>query len=139
MLTLSLQQAANQAGVSKSTIFRAIRSGRLSAPRDDDGNFAIQVAELHRVYPPKSSGTSHEPAQPVPLDRDATPDAAAPERNATALALLEQQVKDLRERLEEMRGERDEWRATARAAIERPLMLPAPNPPARGWWRRLAG
>jgi hypothetical protein len=97
MLTLSLQQAANQAGVSKSTIFRAIRSGRLlSAPRDDDGNFAIQVAELHRVYPPKSSGTSHEPAQPVPLDRDATPDAAAPERNATALALLEQQVKDLR-------------------------------------------
>src|SRR3954466_6102931 len=54
MAALSLREAAEQTGTSKSTIFRAIRAGRLSADKDSDGNFAIDPAELFRVYPPKS-------------------------------------------------------------------------------------
>ena len=51
-MKLSLQDAAAQAGVSKTTILQAIRSGRLSAPRNDDGGYAIDPSELFRVYPP---------------------------------------------------------------------------------------
>jgi excisionase family DNA binding protein len=46
----SLSQAAKLAGVSKATIHRAIKSGRLSATRQDDGSYQIDPAELYRVY-----------------------------------------------------------------------------------------
>lgn len=52
MTMLGLRQAAQQAGVSKSTILRAIRAGRLSGTRTEDGGYAIDPAELFRVYPP---------------------------------------------------------------------------------------
>jgi len=60
MTTFSLRQAAQEAGTSKSTILRAIQSGRLSATRTDDGGYSIDPAELFRVYPPKSVATEHE-------------------------------------------------------------------------------
>ena len=51
MAALSLRQAAQQAGVSKSTILRAIQKGRVSSTRTADGGHAIDPAELARVYP----------------------------------------------------------------------------------------
>src|SRR3954451_20637242 len=60
MTTLSLREAAEQTGVSKSTVFRAIRAGKLSAGRDEGGNFEIDPAELFRVFPPKSVATSDD-------------------------------------------------------------------------------
>ena len=56
MTSLSLREAAEQAGTSKSTIWRAIRAGRLSATRTDDGGFAIDPAELFRAFPPATGG-----------------------------------------------------------------------------------
>ena len=53
---LSLREAANQVNVSKSTILRAVRSGRMSAARTEDGGYSIDPAELFRVYQPKSNG-----------------------------------------------------------------------------------
>src|SRR5215203_938504 len=60
MTTFSLRQAAQEAGTSKSTILRAIQSGRLSATRTDDGGYSIDPAELFRVYPPKSVASDPE-------------------------------------------------------------------------------
>lgn len=51
MLELSLAQAATLTGKSKSTLTRAIKSGRMSATRKTDGTFGIDPAELLRVYP----------------------------------------------------------------------------------------
>ena len=51
MASLSLREAAEQAGTSKSTIWRAIKGGRLSADRTDGGGFAIDAAELFRAFP----------------------------------------------------------------------------------------
>src|SRR3954452_13431580 len=50
---LNLREAAEQAGTSKTSIFRAIKSGRLSATRDDQGGVQIDPAELARAFPPK--------------------------------------------------------------------------------------
>ena len=41
MTSLSLREAAEQAGVGKSTIWRAVKPGRMSAARTDDSGFAI--------------------------------------------------------------------------------------------------
>ena len=51
---LSLREAAKQMNVSKSTILRAIRNGRLSAATTEYGGYSIDPAELFRVRPPLS-------------------------------------------------------------------------------------
>jgi Helix-turn-helix domain len=50
-MTYTLGQAAKAADVSKTTIQRAIKSGRLSASRQEDGSYVIDPAELHRAFP----------------------------------------------------------------------------------------
>src|SRR5215208_5901443 len=50
---LNLREAAELAGTTKSSIWRAIRSGRLSCTKDEFGGVQIDPAEIARVYPPK--------------------------------------------------------------------------------------
>ena len=50
MTTLTLGQAAKLASVGKTTLTRAIKSGRLSAERREDGSYRIDPAELSRAY-----------------------------------------------------------------------------------------
>lgn len=47
----TLGQAAKATGISKPTLSRAIKSGKLSGQKQLDGSFLIDSAELHRVYP----------------------------------------------------------------------------------------
>ena len=49
-MALSLSQAAKAAGKSKSTINRAIKSGKISATRHDDGSYTIDASELSRAF-----------------------------------------------------------------------------------------
>ena len=139
MTTFSLRQAAQEAGTSKSTILRAIQSGRLSATRTEDGGYSIEPAELFRVYPPKSVAADAE------ADRSAGQNAIAlAPLNSTEMlvrhAQLEAAVSGLqaildseRKRGEELRTERDRWAAQA----ER-LALPAPQNRRgfTGWLKR---
>jgi hypothetical protein len=136
MTTFSLRQAAQEAGTSKSTILRAIQSGRLSATRTDDGGYAIDPAELFRVYPPK-------PAVDQDADRGVGQNALAlTSAGMTDLLVRQAQLEAAlsgvqaileaeRRRAEELRTERDRWAAQA----ER-LALPAPQAKKRssaGW------
>lgn len=138
---LSLREAAQQTGTSKSTILRAIQSGRLSAARTDDGGYAIDPAELFRVYQPRPQA---DPDQGADAKAGHGAAAAATEaatelriRNAqleagfNALkAILEAEKKHM----EELREDRDRWAAQA----ER-LALPAPQPPQAGQAKRGSG
>jgi hypothetical protein len=54
VMPYSLKQAATATGKSKPTILRAIQSGKVSAEKDVQGEWQIEPAELHRVYPPVS-------------------------------------------------------------------------------------
>src|SRR5262249_46252403 len=105
MPTLSLRDAAEQAGTSKSTIWRAIKSGRLSAARTDGGGFAIDPAELFRVFQPKR-------LEERPVGHDATVPAtpATLDEMTVRLAAIEAEVKGLRELLAEVRASRDDLR-----------------------------
>lgn len=125
---LSLRDAANQVAVSKSTILRAIQSGRLSAARTDDGGYSIEPAELFRVYAPKARNIAVERS----MGQDASP--AGP----SATAALDGQIEALREllrradaRADEIRADRDAWRAQAETA-QRILT------DRRPWWKRIA-
>ena len=84
MASLSLLEAAEQAGSSKGTIWRAIKSGRMSVTRLDDGGFAIDPAELFRVF--------------------------QPERPSKGLRDL---LAEVRANRDELRQDREEWRGRA--------------------------
>jgi Sperm tail len=51
-MSYSLKQAAEASGRTKPTILRAIQLGKISAQKDDHGEWQIDPAELHRVYKP---------------------------------------------------------------------------------------
>ena len=56
----TLGTAAIATGKSKTTIHRAIKSGKLSAFRCEDGTFEIDPSELHRVFDPVTGNTNLE-------------------------------------------------------------------------------
>jgi excisionase family DNA binding protein len=59
------RSAARAAGVTKATIYRAIKRGRLSACKLRGGTYAIYPAELRRAFPsaaPASAGTTERSA-----------------------------------------------------------------------------
>ena len=118
---LSLTQAAKIAGKSKSTINRAIKSGKLSATRHDDGSYSIDGAELARVFPIGTPLGSEwvSAAPPTELARTATLEA----ENAALRAALDRE----REALDEVRADRDAWRQQATALLAAP-------PKRRSWW-----
>ena len=64
----TLGQAAKATGRRKSTISNAINSGKISAKKNEKGFWAIDPAELHRVYPP----VSEDSTETVPTERDET-------------------------------------------------------------------
>ena len=59
--TFNIIEAARAARVDKSTISKAIKAGKLSATRKENGGWEIDAAELFRVYPPSSD---KEPSPP---------------------------------------------------------------------------
>src|SRR5262245_21070377 len=48
---LSLSEAAIAAGIAKSTIWRAVKTGRVSASLTPMGTYQVDPAELFRVFP----------------------------------------------------------------------------------------
>lgn len=48
----TLGTAAKVTGKDRATISRAIKKGKISAQKNEQGQWAIDPAELHRVYPP---------------------------------------------------------------------------------------
>src|SRR5271166_5693486 len=77
MAVLSLQEAAERTETSKVDIWRAIQASRLLAERTDDGGFAIDPAELFRVFEPQRQDER-------PMGQDATTSPEASERPETS-------------------------------------------------------
>jgi excisionase family DNA binding protein len=103
MPKLTTVEAAQLAGVSRSTVWRACKSGRLSAERAGK-DFAIEVSELQRVFPLQPPATSH----PVTEKPDATGPSVAEKPDETALvAELRRQVERLEADKADLRQERD--------------------------------
>lgn len=142
---LSLGQAAKLAGVGKTTIQRAVTAGRLSATRKDDGGYAIDPAELSRVYDVRperlDKRDSRDGEGDRPVERDATPmDPELATRLAVAeaqLAGLKQVVEAEKARADAAEKDRDRWAAQAERLA---LLAPPPAAPAKpGFVSRILG
>ena len=137
-MELTLGQAAKVTGLGKTTLTRAIKAGRLSATRREDGSYAIDPSELSRVYKvmPETAETVSSTGYTA---HRATPEGEprATPRNSdvhTLLAVAQAELRHLSERLEEvkasqddLRRERDDWREQAQQlALAAPIAAPGP-------------
>jgi hypothetical protein len=93
---LNLSEAAKESGLSKSAVWRAVNCGRLPATRTFTGDYRIDSAELHRVFPP----TDLSPI--VSVGRDPT------ELELAEAALMQEQIERLFEVGRQIRKELDD-------------------------------
>ncbi len=108
----TLTEAAHAAGLSRPTIFRAIKKGVLSARREEDKSYRIDASELARVFPIKSL------KQDDPVQRN---DAKRPEvvetpaTSGAEMALLQLELRMTKDQLARERELHDQ----ERQAVER--------------------
>ena len=137
-MSYTLGQAAKAVGMSKTSILRSIKAGRISAGRDELGQWAIEPCELHRVYPPLTDDTATGNGTE---ERGVTGgETALAEANARA-ALAEARLSDFKTMLEDIREQRDRWQQQAERvaalAITDQRKEPAPAQPySRRRWLR---
>jgi hypothetical protein len=112
----TLGQAARAAEVSKTTIQRAIKSGRLSASRQEDGSYVIDPAELHRAFP----GVSRDGDSDGEMKQFVTVNAMGELR--IAIGMLREQLAMLKDERDDLRAERD--RLLGIVETQAPLVKP---------------
>lgn len=132
MAKLSMREAAKHFDVSRPTLQKALKSGKISGVQDGQGHWTLDPAELARVYQPRKA-QAEKVDNPIPANftSENTP--------------LQGEVEALRARLAE---------AEQRAAVAEALadernrhiqdlrrMLPAPDnaPRPKGFFKRLLG
>ena len=100
-MTYTLGDAAKATGKSKPTISRAIKKGTISATKNENGSYSIDPSELHRVYPPLPRNSNETVTTSPPI---------TPNSNS----VLQRENEILREQIENLKSERDEWREQAK-------------------------
>lgn len=125
LANLSLREAVKHFDVSRPTLQKALKSGKISGVQDGQGHWTIDPAELARVYQTRKSDTVKSAG-------------ILPDKLSSQNTHLSGEVEALRERLSE---------AEKRAAVAEALaeergrhiddlrrMLPAPTQPRHKWW-----
>lgn len=126
-VSYTLAEAAAACGLDKSTVRRAVRSGRISGTRDDLGVWHVDAAELHRVFPPVARPEGDTTAVP----RDA-PAKSADNTTDVLVAELRAVIADLRQDRDRWCAEAEHWRLQAQQGTPRQI---AATPQGARWWR----
>jgi len=125
---LSLSEAATAAGIAKSTVWRAVKAGKISAARTITGQYEIDPAELFRAFP--ATPKNVETKQPAPAVETGLVPALETQINA-----LKEVSGLLKEQLEDIRNDRDAWRTQAESN-QRLLMDARPRRRGLLGWRK---
>ena len=133
-MVYTLGTAAKATGKSKATISKAIKTGRISAIKDESGAFRIEPSELHRVYPPTSTFEEIDTQTDTGEHREQvnTEDRSLIRELQARLEAANERLSDKEAVISDLKEDRDRWRqqATALLADQRPKV---------GFWARLTG
>lgn len=150
MSFLTLSQAAKTTSKSKSTLNRAIKTGRLSATRNVDGTFSIDPSELARVFPQNAPERDSMPRPEQTSERNGA-------ENLSKITLLEQLLEKEREALArerevsaDLKEDRDRWRSQATSLLSdlrttqdkanfTTASKPSPSIQSNSFWKRIFG
>jgi predicted nucleic acid-binding Zn-ribbon protein len=148
-MKFSANQAADETGKNISTITRAIKSGKLSADKKEDGSYSIDASELFRVYDAKDCATNKtqnnatlhnapRDLQEMDILRELAEDRKA------QIKQLENKLEKAEQRLDQERDEAKKERESARDEREKFMLWlehkPAAEPQQQAqrhrWWQR---
>src|SRR3954447_9576060 len=107
-MAYTLSQAAAATGKARSTIFKSCKKGKISYATDAHGEIMIEPSELHRVYPPISGNVE------VNVEKETDKTIG----NGNGNSLLKQELEFLREKLADLNRMRDEERRELFERIE---------------------
>ena len=117
----TLGEAAKEVGKSKTTLTRAISSGRMSGKRLDDGSYEIDPAELFRVFDRvETPETVTEVSNATPRDPIDTQLQAVSDETVTR---LQNEIRDLKQRVEVAEDDRRQAEDDRRNEIKRVTAL----------------
>jgi excisionase family DNA binding protein len=126
-MKLTLSEVARQAGMSKSTLSRLVKKGRITAEKQENGEFRIDPSELDRLAELRSSVRS--------VQRAETGTDAVLQRE---IDLLREMLLDKERTIQDLRTERDDWKKQAQQAQQAQMLLLAvgekKEEPRKRWW-----
>jgi excisionase family DNA binding protein len=132
MTKLTTQQAAEVTGKARSTIWRAIKNGKLSAEKGEAGDYLVDASELERWRSSLAAVSLRNEVRDVAMKPDATNSATARNNGVDIeLATLRERTAQQERLIEELRTDREKWRAQAETATR----LLTDQRERRVWWR----
>lgn len=131
MTKLSLREAAKTFDVSRPTLTKALKSGKISGEQDSARGWKVDYSELARVYQTRFkeelNGGEDDPAKFTRVNTSSTGEI---EKLRAALVLAETRA-EAAERLAEERADRIE---DLRRMLPSPEAAPPPSVKRRTWW-----
>jgi hypothetical protein len=136
-MVYGLTQAAQATGLTRQGVLAAIKRGTISGSKNAQGQWEIDAAELHRIYPLITINNTN-----TPVNSD----------KATINALSTQEVNDLQQRLavteamlrearilvDELKADREAWKRQSHEWMMMAKALPeGGSKPRRGFFARI--
>lgn len=119
MAKVGPQRAAELTGVSKSTVQRAMKAGKLSYEIDNAGRRVIDVSELERVFglAPQGAAAPATAHASVESELEKAASMIEAERMKMRIRMLEDQLEASREHIEDLKEQRDQWQKQAQQVL----------------------
>jgi hypothetical protein len=127
--------------MSKGGIIKAIKTGKLSAEKDVNGEWAIEPVELFRVYQPVSNGHAPVDAEDSASERQGTPEITPSAQREIELLheMISRQDEVIRNLWSRLETEAEERRKLTLILTDSRSTAPAPASQPRSWWQRVFG
>lgn len=112
MAKVGAQRAAELTGRSKSTIQRAMNSGKISYEIDPNGRRVIDVSEIDRAFGLMQNNSGSSSAS-VEQELEKASSMLETERLKMRVRMLEEQLEVAEVQIDDLKGQRDQWQKQA--------------------------
>lgn len=135
----SLSEAAKATGKNKTTIQRAIKNGKISAHKGENGSYQIEPSELHRVFPPVAAQRDAQYPQSNETQHD---EFGSTSSNLARVLELEKELAVAHERANGLEAQKDQMADTINDLRKRldssesrvTALLTDASPKRTSWW-----
>lgn len=117
MAKVGAQRAAELTGRSKSTIQRAMKSGKISYEVDGNGRRVIDVSELDRAFGLMPQEAEHKEKRAVEVELEKATQMLEMERLKMRIRMLEDQLDLTKDQMDDLKDQRDQWQKQAQQTL----------------------
>ena len=117
MAKVGAQRAAELTGRSKSTIQRAMKSGKISYEVDGNGRRVIDVSELDRAFGLMPQESESKDIKAVEVEIEKATQMLEMERLKMRIRMLEDQLDLTKEQVDDLKEQRDQWQKQAQQTL----------------------